>query len=146
MGFSYGTVSGFRLSPTLNFSYRNKLSSDLAIELSPFFTPDFAFKSDQNFRWSTGIAAGPLFQFNDKLALSPRLALGATRGRVAALSDAVSDVNLLDQTTFTMDLGISAIWSIGRQWDFRPRYTYSGIGAKNGFQAHIGVLEFVHFW
>jgi hypothetical protein len=45
-----------------------------------------------------------------------------------------------------MGLGLSSVWSIGRQWDLRPSYVYSGIGAKNGYQAHLGVVEFVHFW
>jgi hypothetical protein len=82
-GFSYSTVQGFRFSPTLSFDYRHRFSNELALDLTPSFTPDIPFTKGEEFRWSAGLTTGPLFQLTDTLALKPNVSLGLTQGRAA---------------------------------------------------------------
>jgi hypothetical protein len=150
-GFSYNSTEGFRAAPTLTASYRQALSKDVALEVGPSFTPDIPFKSGQNFYWSASFAAGPVFQTDKRFAVKPAVSLDAYHGRYAKGGMTETTYSTVDgstviDTTVAMGLGASAVWSFDRQWDFRPSYNYTGIGARDGAHAHIGVVEFVHFW
>jgi hypothetical protein len=150
-GFGYGSNTGFRLIPSISFVVRQKITDETAIELTPSFTPEIPFQSDQEFRWSAGLTAGPLFQLTDTFSLKPAVGLGATHGRTSysgSLNPASNDVspNISADTTFNLTLWLTGSWSFARQWDLRPMYMYSGIGSSTGLQAHMGVLDFVHFW
>lgn len=154
LGFSflanmaYSSIMGFRVYPTLNLSYRHQLTQKVALDFVPSVVLDFPFKSGKKFHWSTSLDIGPVLQLAENFALKPNLFFAATHGRTA-LPNATETYfigELEERTIFVMGLGTSATWSFARQWDLRPTYNYSGFTAENGYEAHFGSLEFVHFW
>jgi hypothetical protein len=146
-GFSYSTVQKFRLIPTIALSWRRRFSSDWALDLRPSFTPDISFESGRSFRWSAGLSIGPVWQASEIFALQPTIGLGVAKGRTV-LSDAndFDAIDFTDQTSFSASVGVGSTWSISRQWDFRPSYHFGWFTGDNGINAHVGILEFVHFW
>jgi len=138
LGFSDSSNTGFRLAPIFSVSYRLKLSPTLALVVSPFYSPDIPFQDGQPFRWSTGLTVGPLFQLDEFFSVEPNVSFSVHRGTIATAdtSDPIS----------SFGVGASAVWSISRRWDFRPSYSYSGIGSSDGYRSHLASADFVYFW
>jgi hypothetical protein len=147
-GFSYSSNTGFRLAPTVEASYRLKLNPTLALEFKPYFTPDMPFQTGEVFRYSYGLSVGPLFQLTPVFALEPNFSFDVHRGSVSISdsSDPFSGFNLEEETIASFGVGLSATWSIGRQWDFRPSFNYRGLASKNGYRGEFAVAEFVYYW
>jgi hypothetical protein len=145
-GFRTGSISGFRLLPTLAFSSRFKLSRDLAVDVTPNFQPDIPFKGGQKFLWSAGVELGPVFQVSDRFSWGPRASLDVSYGKAPGAFSITEDLNLVAETSFVGGLGLNGTWVLGRQWDLRAGYGYSGLGARNGFRAHLGILDLTHYW
>lgn len=144
--FSYSSVSGFRLMPNLSFGYRLKTSAELAIDFTPSVTLDIPFESGEPFYWAAGINVGPLFQLSDTFALKPNTTLGLSRGWAFSRAGDLDKLEIEDTTEFSLSLGVSSVWSFARQWDLRPSYTFAGLASGTSLKAHLGVIEFVHFW
>ena len=148
VGFSSSSITGFRLSPTFELSYRQKLTKEIALDLTPYYTPHVPFQMGQPYRWSTGLVMGPLIQFSDVFAMEPNASFNANRGSPSytANSSPYTDFSLQDETSYSAGCGIFAIWSAGRQWDIRPHFSYYGFGSKTGYRGETARLDFVHFW
>ena len=143
---SYSDSAGFRAQPDLAYSFRYKFSSDLALEVKPSFRPDIPFRSGEHFLWFGGVAAGPLFQITETFALKPVISLDVVHGQSNISSVNQEDANVVVKTTTFVGVGFSNVWSVSRQWDIRSSYEYGGIGAGNGYRAHIAVIDLVYFW
>lgn len=148
LGFASSSVTGFRFSPTFELSYRQKLSKEIALEITPYYTPDIPFQSGETYRWSTGVAVGPLLQLSEFFAIEPNLSFSANRGSAARLTKDTpfGSFTIQDATTYSAGVGIFAVWSAGRQWDIRPNFSYYGFGSNTNYRGVTASLDFVHFW
>ena len=145
-GVGYSSLSGFRLHPTLTTPYRAFLSKDLALEVTPLFSADIPFQSGENLLWTASLGIGPLFQTSEFFAWKPSASFDVAHGPYGQLLSDQDRFRFSNETSASLSLGASAVWSMGRQWDLRPEYHYAGIGSQNQQRVHLAVLDFVHFW
>lgn len=144
--FGYRSGTGLFLLPTATFAWRRVLAPNTALDARLRFTPKINLGWGYDFRWSAGATAGPLFQLTDVFALEPLLEIDVSHRLEPASTLVYPLLDLPEDTWLSAGLGLKSVWSLGRQWDFRATYTFSGIGSPTDIRAHIGVLEFIHFW
>jgi len=144
-GFGYGSSQGWFFSPTLSVSDRHKISNDIAIEVTPSVAFDITTGGGP-VRWAANVSTGPVLQLSDEFALKYSLVLGVANGKDVMSGFQDSSSVPVGVTSFNMGMGMSAVWSFARQWDFRPSYSYSGIGSQNGQQNNTLFADIVYFW
>jgi len=87
--------------------------------------------------WSATLAAGPLWQVTEVVALQPLV--GVSVGRSNLL---LRDLPLDRTSRVTFPLALGATFSVARQWDVQT--AYEGIGYEGGYRAFTGTVGFAH--
>jgi opacity protein-like surface antigen len=147
MGFAYSSLNGFDLRPTLSLQERHYFSKNLALDITPSFSPRIPFQEGQSFDWAAGVSVAPFLQLTDALAFQPGLTLGAVRqsspkyGLIAS-----NDVLTANANQFVLPLFAQLSWNLSRQWDLKASYSYSSIGYKDDYKNHTGALSTVFYW
>jgi hypothetical protein len=137
----FGSISGWHLGPYLSGSYRYKFTSDFAIDLGGYFSPEISLNADQTYRWDSNIYFGPLFQVNDSTTLRPSIIYSV------ALEQAYISTPFTDADEINKRIGaeLSATFALGKQWTFMPSYSYFSNKSK-GWESHTVDFDFTHIW
>ncbi len=143
-GGGYSSGSGVVFAPYGSLLWRQLLTPTLALEVSP--SVNFRLPTRAAAQWSAGVSAGPLVQLSETFAARVKAALSLEEN----YSPSFTEVGIVNTTTsptpeLTLALSASFTWSIHRQWDFDASYTYLGIG-QGPLDAHVGMLQFAHYW
>lgn len=142
-GFSIASSSGFSIYPSASLNARRFFGGQWALELGLTASASYSFKSKDS-SWSTGLQAGPLWQFNDAHALKVANAFAVTDSFSAEIED--DDISEGVGTRFTVTPGMTHFWNFSQQWNLSSSYFFSGIGYDNDFQAHNFTLVLEHLW
>jgi hypothetical protein len=147
-GITFSSDEGFRLKPSLNWSRRDILSREIALQSDLSFNPIVGFGSQQPFYWSAIFWFGPLWQITDTIAILPRAAVSLHQNDIpgSEFVDRESPVRPGVQTRFAIPLGLKAFWNFDPQWSLDGAYSLYRLGEVDGFSAHLFAIEFAHYW
>ena len=142
ISFSNSSLNGFKLNPELKMSFRYKLNSKFAIDTKEVFNARIAFKSGENYIWSSITGVGPLYQHADDMAFRFNILYSVFRGGpyISTVDSKKDDVN------FRLGAMVGSIINLGQQWIFEPDYTYYGINSKYGYQDQSINLNLTYLW
>jgi hypothetical protein len=144
-GLRYGSFQGWFFSPTLSVSDRFKISNDLAIDVTPSIAFDIT-TGGSPVRWAANVSLGPVLQLTDQFALKYSLALGVSNGKDAMPSGFLDSASVSNATRFNMGLGLSAVWSFARQWDFALRIVTPALALRMVSKNNTLFADIVYFW
>lgn len=146
-GATFSSDEGFRFKPSLNWSRRDFIDKNIALQSDLSFNPIVAF-NNAPFIWSAVFWFGPLWQISETVAVQPRAG-------VTLHQDDIPDTEMVDregpirpgtETRFGIPLGLQAFWNFDRQWSLDGAYSYYRLGEVNGFSAHLLLVQLGHYW
>jgi len=141
--FGYSTIDKWTLGMAVSGYQRHNLNDWLALVTTLSLKNVIRTKGNSSDSWGAELAAGPLFQVSDDIALLPRIHYAYERNYPSVFDKP----DTFESKTYKLaPLSIMISWNLSRQWDLQADYQHRSIGYPDDIREESMDIRMINYW